>query len=79
MNTSLVAGYLPGIASKRPGEAKAPTTSMTSEWTSALTSIALRQQHVEESVASAWVMISTIFGCMAIMLAVVIAAATSMA
>ena len=78
MNTSLVAGNLLGITAEQLGTAKAATASMASEWTSAMTSIAPRQHDAEDSLVSAWVMIGTILSCLAIMMAVVIAAATTM-
>jgi len=77
MSTSLVAGYLPGITAKQLGTAKVTTASMTSEGMSAMTSIAPRQHLAEDSLVSAWVMIGTILGCLSSMIAVVIAAATS--
>jgi hypothetical protein len=78
MNTSLVAGNLLGITVEQLGTAKSATASLASEWTSAMTSIAPRQHHAEDSLVSAWAMIGTILSCLAIMMAVVIAAATTM-
>lgn len=78
MSTSLVAGYLPGITQEQLGTAKATSASMTSERTSATTSITPRQYYAEDSLVSAWVMIGTILSCLSSMMAVVIAAATWM-
>ncbi|MGD9711465.1 MAG: hypothetical protein AB7V46_05285 [Thermomicrobiales bacterium] len=78
MSSSLVAGYLPGIASEQQGAPMSRTSSVTSEWTSTMASITLRQHSAEDSVASAWVMVSTVVSCLVTMMAVVIAAATAM-
>ena len=78
MNTSLVAGYLPVINSEQLGTVKATTASITSEWTSEVTSSAPRQNYTDESLMNVWVMIGAILGCLTIMIAVVIASATSM-
>jgi hypothetical protein len=77
MSTSLVAGYLPNITSEQLGTANAPAVSIMSERTSAMTSIAPRQHDSEDSFVSVWVMLGAILSCLAIMMAVVIAAATS--
>ena len=78
MSTSLVVErYLPGLTLEQ-SDAKATTASMTSERTSAMTSIALRRHDAEASVASAWLMIGTILGCLVTMMSIVLVAATSM-
>jgi hypothetical protein len=77
MSTSLGPGFLPGITPDQLGIAKAATASTTSEKVSKMTSIAPRQHQDEDSFESAWVMIGTILSCLAIMIAVVIASATS--
>lgn len=78
MNTSLVAGYLPVITQEQLGT-KATTASKSSDLISAVTSIALRQHDTEDSLVSVWVMVGAILGCLAIMVAVVIATAVSVA
>jgi hypothetical protein len=78
MSTSLVVErYLPGLTLEQSG-AKAPTASRTSERTCATTPIAPRRHDAEASVASAWLMIGTILGCLVTMMSVVLVAATSM-
>jgi hypothetical protein len=76
MSTYLGAQYLPGITSNQLG-AKATIASATSERTCATTPIAPRRHDAEASLASAWVMIGTILGCLVTMMSVVLAAATS--
>jgi len=78
MSTSLVAGFLPGITPDQLGTAKAATSSMRSENVPQRTSIAQRQHQADDSSESAWMMIGTILSCLTIMVAVVIASATSM-
>ena len=78
MSTSLVVErYLPGLRLEQSG-AKATTASRTSERTCAPTSIAPRRHDAADSLVSAWLMIGTILGCLATMMAVVLVAATSM-
>jgi hypothetical protein len=76
MNTYLVIErYLPGFMPEQQraaaGAAKTITASI------ALTPIAPRRHDAADSLVSAWLMIATIFGCLAIMAAVVLVAATS--
>ena len=78
MNTTLVAGNLLGITAEQWGTAKAATASMASEWTSAISSIAPRPHDENDFLVGVWVLIGTILSCLAIMMAVVIVAATSM-
>jgi hypothetical protein len=73
----LVEPYLPGITSNQLG-AKATSASTTSERPRATTLIGARHHDAEASLASAWLMIGTILGCLVTMMAVVLAAATSM-
>ena len=47
------------------------------EWMHVSAPVAPRQSDAEDSTATAWVMIGTIISCMAVMMAVVIATATS--
>ena len=77
MSTHLVEQYLPGFTPEQLDAAKATIASIKSERTSTKTSIAPRQHDAEDSLMSAWLMIGTILGCLAIMMAVVLGAATS--
>jgi hypothetical protein len=72
MNTSLVAGYLTGITSEQLDTATTKTASIE------VVPIASRQHYTDESLMNVWVMIGTIFCCLALMIAVVIATAASM-
>jgi hypothetical protein len=76
MSAYLVEPYLPGITSNHLG-AKATSALTTSERPRATTPIAARHHDAEASLASAWLMIGTILGCLVTMMSVVLAAATS--
>lgn len=77
MGTQMVERYVPGITPEQIGAAKSTIASIMSETASAKTSFAPRQHDAEESLMSAWVLIGTIIGCLAIMMAVVVGVAIS--